>query len=104
MPADREQSPVHEPGDDDGAVYAALDHNELATTLRRLAGLGDPSGLPVAIETSSGLVVERLLAAGHPVVPTTDEPEEIAGGPEYQDDGHRSCRRTGARPRSTSRG
>ena len=59
--------------DEQGAVVTrwALDHNEagLATTLRRLAGLGDPSGLPVAIETSSGLVVERLLAAGHPVVP-----------------------------------
>jgi transposase len=56
-----------------GAVLArwALDHDEmgLAASLERLAGLADPGALPVAIETSSGLVVERLLAAGHPVVP-----------------------------------
>jgi transposase len=49
----------------------ALAHDEegLAATLQRLATFGDPGGLPVAIETSSGIVVERLLAAGHPVVP-----------------------------------
>ena len=59
--------------DERGAIVTrwAFDHDEagLAGTLARLAGLGDPDGLPVAIETSSGLVVERLLAAGHPVVP-----------------------------------
>jgi transposase len=59
--------------DDGGAVVDrwALDHDEegLAATLARLVGLGDPAELPVAIETSSGIVVERLLAAGHPVVP-----------------------------------
>lgn len=49
----------------------ALGHDEdgLTAALERLARLADPSQLPVAIETSSGLVVERLLAAGHPVVP-----------------------------------
>jgi transposase len=36
---------------------------------RRLARFGDPAELPVAIERPSGLVVEALLAAGHPVVP-----------------------------------
>jgi transposase len=36
---------------------------------RRLARFGDPAALPVAIERPSGLVVEALLAAGHPVVP-----------------------------------
>ena len=36
---------------------------------RRLARVGDPADLPVAIERPSGLVVEALLAAGHPVVP-----------------------------------
>jgi hypothetical protein len=35
----------------------------------RLAGYGDPGGLPVAIEATRGLVVDRLLAAGHPVIP-----------------------------------
>ncbi len=38
-------------------------------TLSRLGAHGDPAGLPVIIEKNSGLVVDRLLAAGHPVVP-----------------------------------
>ena len=42
---------------------------ELVGALQRLADLADPGELPVAIETRSGLVVDRLLAAGHPVVP-----------------------------------
>ncbi|WP_312872001.1 IS110 family transposase [Amycolatopsis acididurans] len=37
--------------------------------LARLRRHGDPAGLPVAIETTRGLVVDRLLAAGHPVIP-----------------------------------
>ncbi|MGW4730335.1 IS110 family transposase [Streptomyces shenzhenensis] len=41
----------------------------IARTLARLAKYGDPADLPVAIETTRGLVVDRLLAAGHPVVP-----------------------------------
>ncbi len=40
----------------------------ITTTLARLAGHGDPGEPPIAIETSNGLLVERLLA-GHPVVP-----------------------------------
>ena len=49
----------------------ALAHDEagIKDALERLAGLGDPSELSVAIETTSGVVVDRLLAAGHPVVP-----------------------------------
>lgn len=49
----------------------ALAHTEsgIAGTLARLRRHGDPGGLPVAIETSRGLVVDRLLAAGHPVIP-----------------------------------
>jgi hypothetical protein len=45
-------------------------HSEqgLAATLERLAGHGLPADLPVAIERTNGLVVDRLLAAGHPVV------------------------------------
>lgn len=52
------------------AARWSLPHTEtgITGTLRRLAGYGDPAELPVAIETSKGLVVDRLLAAGHPVV------------------------------------
>jgi hypothetical protein len=38
--------------------------------MTRLAGHGRPEHLPVAIEATSPIVVDRLLAAGHPVVPT----------------------------------
>ncbi|MFE4752391.1 IS110 family transposase [Streptomyces mirabilis] len=41
----------------------------IVRTLAKLAKYGDPADLPVAIETTRGLVVDRLLAAGHPVVP-----------------------------------
>jgi Transposase len=49
----------------------ALPHTEqaLTRTLDRLAGHGDPAELPVIIERPDGLVVDRLLAAGHPVFP-----------------------------------
>ncbi|MER5628584.1 IS110 family transposase [Streptosporangium sp. NPDC002544] len=52
------------------AARWTLPHTEagITGTLRRLATYGAPSELPVAIETSKGLVVDRLLAAGHPVV------------------------------------
>ena len=43
--------------------------DELVSTMQRLAELEEPGDLPIAIETRSGLVVDRLLAAGHPVVP-----------------------------------
>jgi hypothetical protein len=59
--------------DDAGAVVDrwASRHTEqdLAAALDRLARHEDPAGLPVIIERSSGLVVDRLVAAGHPVVP-----------------------------------
>src|SRR6266542_2618309 len=42
---------------------------ELEEALRRLARHGRPGELPVAIERTTGLVVARLLTAGHPVVP-----------------------------------
>jgi transposase len=47
-----------------------LGHTEhdLDTTLARLAAHGGQEKLPVAIERSEGLVVDRLLAAGQPVV------------------------------------
>ncbi len=41
----------------------------LAELLRRLARFGPPAALPVALERPSGLLVDTLLAAGHPVVP-----------------------------------
>ena len=49
----------------------ALAHAEagIASTLARLRQHGDPACVPVAIETTRGLVVDRLLSAGHPVVP-----------------------------------
>ncbi|RBM22425.1 IS110 family transposase [Streptomyces sp. PT12] len=48
-----------------------LAHTEegFAKTLARLRRHGAPADLPVAIETTRGLAVDRLLAAGHPVVP-----------------------------------
>ncbi len=36
---------------------------------RRLAAFGPPASLPVAIERPSGLLVDALIDAGHPVVP-----------------------------------
>jgi transposase len=49
----------------------ALSHTEkdFCQTLDRLATHAAPADLPVIIERTSGLVVDRLLAAGHPVVP-----------------------------------
>jgi transposase len=41
----------------------------IATLIRRLGKLGDPAGLPVAIERPNGQLVDLLLEAGHPVVP-----------------------------------
>lgn len=49
----------------------ALSHTEkgLVTALQRMARHGQPGDLPVIIERTSGLVVDRLLLAGHPVAP-----------------------------------
>jgi len=46
-------------------------HDEagITTSLQRLAGHGSPDDLPIAIEATHSLVIDRLLAAGHPVVP-----------------------------------
>ena len=58
----------------DGQVVVdrwALTHDAagIVAAIEPLARLGPPEDLPVAIETTSGLVVDRLLSAGHPVVP-----------------------------------
>jgi transposase len=59
--------------DDHGAVVDrwAPTHDEagIASSIERLARYGEPSELPVAIEATHSLVIDRLLAAGHPVVP-----------------------------------
>jgi transposase len=59
--------------DDCGTILDrwSFSHTErgLTTTLQRMTRHGDPADLPVSIERTGGLVVDRLLAAGHPVVP-----------------------------------
>ena len=69
--------------DDAGVVVDrwAFRHTEqdLVGALERLARLAEPAALPVIIERASGLVVERLLAAGHPVVPV--HPTCVLGRP-----------------------
>ena len=59
--------------DQHGSVLArfACPHTKagLADLSSRLARIAAPAKLPVAIERPSGLVVETLLAAGHPIVP-----------------------------------
>ena len=40
-----------------------------AELLRQLARFGPPASIPIALERPSGLVVDTLLDAGHPVVP-----------------------------------
>jgi transposase len=59
--------------DDAGMVVDrwAFGHTEqgLITALQRMARHGRPADLPVIIERTSGLVVDRLLLVGHPVTP-----------------------------------
>src|SRR5919108_5750213 len=49
----------------------ALAHDEggIDTAIRRLRRHGRSEDLPVAIEATHSVVIDRLLAAGHPVVP-----------------------------------
>lgn len=46
-------------------------HDEagIVASIMRLAGHGDPAELPIAIEATHSVVIDRLLTAGHPVVP-----------------------------------
>jgi len=59
--------------DERGAVQLSLnvrhDAAGLAELFARLRRVAPPEALPVAIERPSGLIVETLVAAGHPVVP-----------------------------------
>jgi Transposase len=41
----------------------------LARLIAALARLGDPAGIPIAIERPNGRLVDVLLEAGHPVAP-----------------------------------
>jgi transposase len=66
-----------------------------AGLIRRLAKLGDPVGVPVAIERPDGRLIDALLAAGHPVVPvkpnaikTWREGEVISGAKSDPGDAH----------------
>ncbi len=49
-----------------GVAHRADGLEQLVTRLRRL---GDPAARPVAIERPDGRLVDRLLEAGHPVMP-----------------------------------
>ncbi len=59
--------------DDTGQVVlrieASHDAAGLADMLARLKRIAPPSQLPIAIERPSGLIVDALAAAGHPVMP-----------------------------------
>jgi Transposase len=59
--------------DDAGNKRAGLEIQHtadgVAALVARLGRLGDPVELPVAIERPDGRLVDRLLEAGHPVVP-----------------------------------
>ena len=59
--------------DEAGAIveHFGFVHSErgISNALERLAKIGSPGELPVAIERPDGLLVDRLLEAGHEVVP-----------------------------------
>jgi len=59
--------------DEQGTVTARLDIQHTAEGLKKLladlARIAPPQELPIAIERPSGLVVDTLVEAGHPVVP-----------------------------------
>ena len=50
-------------------IEARHDAAGLADMLARLRKIAPPAELPIAIELPSGLVVDALVEAGHPVVP-----------------------------------
>jgi transposase len=80
---------------DSGAVAerfeARHDAEGLRGLVRRLARLDDAAALPVAIERPSGLVVDVLVEAGHPVVPI--HPNAVkAARPRYRSSGAKDDR------------
>jgi transposase len=75
------------------AVQFPVPHDAagIADLLRRLARLAPPADLPIAIERPSGLIVDALVAAGHPVVPI--HPNVVkASRPRYRAAGGKSDR------------
>lgn len=79
--------------DEQGKVIARFEAAHTAEGLaelrRKLARFGGPAGLPVAIERPSGLSVDALVDAGHPVVPI--HPNAVkAARPRYRASGAKS--------------
>ena len=67
------------------------DAEGLRLMARRLARFGEVADLPVAIERPSGLIVDALVAAGHPVVPI--HPNAVkAARPRYRSSGAKDDR------------
>src|ERR671928_1473288 len=61
----------------------------LAGLRRKLAAFGPPCALPIALERPSGLLVDALIEAGHPVVPI--HPNVVkASRPRYRTSGAKS--------------
>ena len=80
---------------DSGKIIARFpvphDAAGIADLMRRLARLAPPADLPIAIERPSGLIVDALVAAGHPVVPI--HPNVVkASRPRYRAAGGKSDR------------
>jgi transposase len=70
---------------------ARHDASGLKELARRLARRGPPADLPVALERPSGLIVDALVAAGHPVVPI--HPNAVkASRPRYRASGAKDDR------------
>ena len=68
---------------------AAHTADGLADLKRRLARFGAPAELPIAIERPSGLLVDALVEAGHPVVPIHPSAAKAAR-PRYRASGAKS--------------
>ena len=63
---------VLDPGGQQVAAFpVAHTADGLARLIAALAQLGDPAGIPIAIERPNGRLVDVLLEAGHPVVPVS---------------------------------
>jgi transposase len=80
---------------DSGAVVerfeAQHDADGLRALGRRLTGFGGAGALPVAIERPSGLIVDLLVEAGHPVVPIHPNAAKAAR-PRYRSSGAKDDR------------
>ena len=81
--------------DETGAVRRQFEvshsANGIADLLRKLAAFGTPCDLPVAIERPSGLLVDALVEAGHPVIPI--HPNAVkASRPRYRASGAKNDR------------